>query len=290
MPSRLKTLRNGLEYAAFRSVAALARALPVEVASSLSGRLWRFVAPRLSRHRRALMHLAAAFPDKDRAELEAIARAMWDNLGRTFAEAFHLAEFAGGDRLVFEDEGVLAALKARKGGAVFCSLHSGNWELAAIGGALAGLDVAGVYQKIKNPHVDAFVTRQRAPFYPGGLLAKAPETAAALMRHARKGGAVALLADLRDRKGEPALFFGRPAPSTTFPALLARGLDLPLYAVRVRRVGGARFRLAVEEVAVPRSDDRRADVAAATQALQSIFERFVRQTPEQWMWAHRRWG
>lgn len=290
MLSGTKRLRYALEYGAFRTVAALARTLPVEASSALSGRLWRLVAPRLSRHRRAMMHLAAAFPEKSRAELDALAHAMWDNLGRTFAEAFHLSEFAEGDRLVFEDEAALAALRARDGGAVFCSLHAGNWELAAIAGRRAGLDIAGVYQRIKNPFVDDFVTRQRAPFYPAGLHAKAPETATALMRHARKGGAIALLADQRDRKGEPALFFGRPAPTTIFPALVARSLGVPLYAARVRRLEGARFSVAFVEVPVPQTDDRKADVAAATQALQSALERFVREAPEQWMWAHRRWG
>ncbi|MBL8588681.1 MAG: lipid A biosynthesis acyltransferase [Methylobacteriaceae bacterium] len=290
MLSTTKKLRYAVEYGVFRLIAGLIRLLPVEAASAASGGVWRAFAPFLSRHRRAVMHLAAAFPDRSRAEIEAIARAMWANLGRTFAEAFHLDEYARGDRVTIDDEAALQALAARPGGAVFCSLHAGNWELAAVGGLRAGLNVAGVYQKIKNPYVDAFVTRQRAPLYPGGLYAKAADTAAALMRHARKGGAVAMLADLRERKGEPTLFFGRPAPTSQFPAYLARTLDLPLYAVRVLREPGARFRLFVEEVPVPRGEDRKADVAAATQALHAAFERYVRAAPDQWMWAHRRWG
>lgn len=290
MLSTSKKLRYAVEYGVFRLVAGLIRVLPVEAASAASGWVWRTFAPYLSRHRRAVLHLAAAFPDKTCAEIEQIARAMWANLGRTFAEAFHLDDFAQGDRVSFENEAAYDALAQRQGGAIFCSLHAGNWELAAIGGRRAGLRTAGVYQQIKNPCVDAFVTRQRAQLYPGGLYSKAPETATVLMRHARKGGAVAMLADLRDRKGEAVPFFGRPAPSTVFPALLARSLDLPLYAVRVLREPGARFRISFEPVPVPRSDDRKADIRAATAALQATFERYVRAAPDQWMWAHRRWG
>lgn len=290
MSSALLRLRYLGEYLAFRLLAGLVRALPVETASNLSAALWRLVAPRLSRHRRALGHLALAFPEMSEAERDAVARDMWDMLGRTFAEAFHLDQIVAEGRITHASQALYDEMAAKPGGKIFVSLHSGNWELAAAGGERAGLKVAGVYQEIKNPYVDAYVTRLRAPFYPGGLYGKAPETATTLMRYARRGGAVAILADLRDRNGVAVDYFGRPAPSTIFPALLARSLDLPLYAVHVVRLPNVRFRIEVSELAIPRDGDRKADVAAATQAIQSRFETWVRENPSQWMWAHRRWG
>ena len=53
---------------------------------------------------------------------------------------------------------------------------------------------------------------------------------------------------------------------------------------------GARFSIKTEPVALQRTGDRDADVAAATAALQATYERFIREAPEQWMWAHRRWA
>ena len=293
MPPALLRLRYLAEYGAFRLLAAFVRALPVERASGLSGAVWRAVAPRLSRHRRALAHLAAAFPDKSDAERDAIARDMWEMLGRTFAEAFHLDRILEDDRIDFAPAETYEAIRARAAGgegAVVASLHSGNWELTAAGARPAGLTIAGVYQAIKNPYVDAYVTRLRAPLYPGGLRPKAPDTATALMRFAKRGGGVALLADLRDRNGVAVAYFGRPAPSTIFPALLARSLDLRMYAARVVRLPGVRFRIDVVELPIPRVGERKADVADATQMLQSQFESWVRENPSQWMWAHRRWG
>jgi Kdo2-lipid IVA lauroyltransferase/acyltransferase len=82
--------RQYAEYFAFRLTAAMAAALPLEVASRLSGLGWRLVAPRLGRHQRALDALAFAFPEMSAAERQRIAVAMWDNLGRTFAEFFHI--------------------------------------------------------------------------------------------------------------------------------------------------------------------------------------------------------
>lgn len=283
-------LRYLAEFGAFRVLAAIVRALPVETASNLSGAAWRAIAPRLSRHRRACAHLAAAFPDKTDAERDAIARDMWETLGRTFAEAFHLDEIVADGRISYEPDQIFDALRTRACGEILVSLHFGNWELAAAGGPHAGLKIAGVYQAIKNPYVDAYVNRLRESLYPGGLYAKAPDTATALMRHAKRGGAVALLADLRDRNGASVDFFGRPAPSTLFPALLARSLGLPLLAARVMRLPGVRFRIEVVELDIPRDGERRDDVVAATQIIQRQFESWVRENPSQWMWAHRRWG
>jgi KDO2-lipid IV(A) lauroyltransferase len=71
--------------------------------------------------------------------------------------------------------------------------------------------------------------------------------------------------------------------------LLARTIDTPLYVVCAKRLDGVRFVIRMAEVDVPRTADRDADVAAATQSLQSAIEAMIRADPDQWMWAHRRW-
>lgn len=293
IPARLMSfvqrLRYRLEYAAFLGLAGIVRALPLGWASWLSGKGWRLFAPLSSRHPRAVANVAACFPNLDAKAQRVLVGDMWETLGRTFGESFHLAEIVASDRISF-DSGTMAAIRARPGGKIFCGLHMGNWELTAIGGRHAGLSVAGVYQRIKNPHVDAWVTANRAPLYPAGLYAKGAATAKALMRHVKDGGALGILADLRDKRGVPVPFFGRPAPSNIFPALLAVTFGLPLYACRVTRLPGVRFQLDVEEVPVTRTGNRDADIEATLAALQATFERYVRDNPGQWMWAHRRWG
>ena len=57
----------------------------------------------------------------------------------------------------------------------------------------------------------------------------------------------------------------------------------------VIRSAGVRFTVKVAPVELPITADRDADVLAATANVQAQFEAFLRQAPEQWMWAHRRW-
>jgi len=281
-------LKYRLEYGVVRAVAWLVARLPLETASSLSGWIWRKVAPRLKRHERALHHLATAFPAMSAAERERVACDMWEVLGQTFAESFYLPEIFASDRIEVSGLEILRDYPGQ--GVIICASHQGNWEVASMGLMRVGREPSGLYQRVKNPLVDAYLQDIRAPYYPAGLFAKDPATPLKLMRLLKRGGCLAMLADLREHTGVKVPFFGQEAPSTPFPALMARNLGLPLFAGRIVREPGVRFRLSVEKIECPVTDDKNADILAATANLQEAFERSIREKPEQWMWAHQRWG
>jgi Kdo2-lipid IVA lauroyltransferase/acyltransferase len=282
--------RYALEDMAFGLAGWLLRVLPIESASWVSGRIWRILGPRIGslRHTRTLANLAAAYPGKSEAERTAIAADMWENLGRTFAETFRLAEIAASKRVTV----VMAAeFPPEPNARVICAAHQANWEIAVLGVPdAAKTRPAGVYQRIKNPRVDARVKKMRAFLYPGGLYPKSAATSRQLIRHAREDGTLAILADQRDFRGPRVRFFDRLAPSTPFPAMVARSLGLKLYAGEIIRKPHVHFEIRLIEIPVPQTQDRDADIFAATEALQAEFERSIRRHPEQWMWSHRRWG
>ncbi len=283
-----KDLRHRLEYAGYRVVKGVARALPVEVASRASGRIWRTIAPRLYRQERVMHNLALAYPEMSEAERRRLSLAMWENLGRTFAESFHLDRIVADGRVSFASLAEIDAI-ARGGPFVVCSLHLGNWELIASAGKPMGIPFTGVYQRISNPYVDAATLKTRAFLYAGGLLPKTPVTARSLLKAAKTGGYPAFLADLRDDRGAAVPFFGHPARSNVFPALLARTTGLPLYAAAAFRLPDVHFEIRAARIPIPETEDRYADAVAATAALQAQFEAFIRSAPEQWMWGHRKW-
>jgi KDO2-lipid IV(A) lauroyltransferase len=282
--------RYRCEYTLFWIAARIFSTLPVDTGADLSAFLCRIIAPRLKRHPRALNNLRLAFPQKSPAELEIIARDMWAGIGRTFAESFHLALLSSPARYEVENEGELREALQDNAGCVFCAPHCSNWELVAAGALLLGFNTTGVYQKISNPLVDKRVREMRAFLYPAGLYPKGPVAARAMMRHASQGGVVGMLADRRDDDGVTVPFFGRPAPSTPFPALLARRYAMPLLACRIVRDPGPRFRLRVHRIDVPRTDDRDDDVKVATTRMQAVFESWISESPQQWTWSHRRWS
>ncbi len=282
------TFQHWLEYAGFRLIAGLFSALPLEQSSRLGGWLWRRIAPLDKRHQRALANLAQAYPDMTPVQRETVVRDMWDNLGRVFAESFHLIEIVESGRVLIDDSSIAAMPADRR--FVAAAIHQGNWELGAAVLRISGGSAGGIYQRLKNPLVDDYVRRQRAPFYSGGLWPKQGSAGRRALKHLREGGVLATMADLRDRDGLMVAFFGRPAPSSTFPALAARATGAPLLAVDVVRLPGVRFQVSLRRVPVPETPDRIADIEAATHALHKQFEASVRRHPEQWMWVSRRWG
>lgn len=287
----LGALQDVLEAVGVRAIAALCRLLGLDAASAFFGWVWRTLGPWNRRHARALDNLAHAFPERTPDERERIARASWENLGRVMAEGFLLDRLAADRSRLEDDDARLVAERLAEGrGLVAVSAHYGNWELGADVVRRAGFATTGIYKRLRNPIVDRMVRDLRAPFYPGGLEPRSAEAPRKLINAVRRGGALVILADLRNGRGVEVPFFGRPARSSTFPALAARLLDAPLMAGRVIRTKGVRFRFECETIAVPRTGDREADLAAATAAIMAVFERWIRERPELWMWGMRRWG
>lgn len=279
-----------VQYVLVRAVGFVLRRIPAEWASAAMGIALRVVMPLTSRHRRALDNLALAFPEKSPAERERIARAMWMHLGRVAGEAFQI------DRLLEDDDRVMLppdferfrALGAN--GAISAALHLGNWEIAGVLPRRAGLRLAGVYQALHNPLVERYLKGMRAAAYPAGLYTKGPRLGSTLVALARGGAGVGIVSDLREMRGVGVMFFGHPAYATPLPAMLARATGRPIIAGAVIRTEGVRFRAVLEHVPVPVTDDRQRDIEVATQALHAVFERWIREAPEQWMWSHRKWA
>ena len=192
--------------------------------------------------------------------------------------------------MTFENEDVLAAWASEPGGKVACAGHLANWELAILGIMRQGAKPWSIYRAASNPLVDAEILRMRRFLYTGGLAPKSPELPRQFLKLAREGSTIAFLADQRDRGGVAVPLFGMPALSTVFPALLARTIEVPVLMVRMRRLRGVRFVQSFELLPLVVSSDRKADIKDTTALVQNAYERYIRDAPEQWMWAHLRWG
>jgi KDO2-lipid IV(A) lauroyltransferase len=285
-------LRYRIEYILFLAAANIARLLPLETCANWSAWCWRLLGRFSSRGKRARIQLAASFPELTEAERKTLASQVWDNMGRVFAETLYTGDFIEDpSRYEMTRESELQDFIAQGRGCVIVSLHIANWELAALGPLRAGLRIAGIYQTVKNPFVDAYARKLREPLYPAALLPKSRDTPRRLIKLMRTGATIAMMSDLREARGVEVPFFGRPAPSTNFPALLAVAHDLPILAVRTIRLPRSHFRFDWRLLEPVRDlPSREENVRATTALIQSCFEGWIRERPGEWMWVHRRWG
>jgi KDO2-lipid IV(A) lauroyltransferase len=276
-------------------LAALRRTNP-DRASDLCGATTRRFGPLLPAHRIGRTNLRAAFPDKGAAWIEQTLRDAWENLGRVAGEYVHLGRLWDYDpahpnsgRIITEDEQIFIDLQNDNKPALCFAAHLANWELPAVMAASHGLPSAVLYRMPNNKAVADEIARIRAPLM-GRLIrsrAQAPlEMAAALER----GEHLGMLVDQHFSRGVDVTFFGRRCKANPTIARLARQFDCPVVGVRVIRLPDRRFRIAAEgPFILPRDTEGRIDVAAATQLINNVIERWIREHPEQWLWFHRRW-
>jgi len=299
----LTDLQFRIEYGVLRGVVGAVRLMPLETATRFSAVAWRVLAPRINpkRHRRALANLEIAFPDKSEAERLAICKAHWENLGRVMVETMQIDRLTDDpDRIRIASHTMFDRYRNKLGTAVGISLHMGNWELAVWPLTLAGGNPAAVYRSVNNPYVDAYLRAQREKLYPGGLFGRGVvqgshgddrKTARIITDFVRRGGRLGMVCDLYDRTGIEVPFFGKPARTQAIGVMIARRVGARVWLSRCRRIGtSSRFEIDLRELRIPRTKNPSEDIHWAMAEMQRIFEAWVRENPEQWMWSNRRWS
>ena len=297
--SPFRPILHAVEAGVLHAVFVVARAIPVGAASAIGGWIAHTIGPWLPVSNTGRRNLRRAFPEKSDAEIEAILRGVWDNLGRTVAEYPHLQrlwdydhERPGSGRIEVAGVEQFVALRDDGKPAIIFSAHLGNWELLPMAAARHDLPLSVVFRPPNNPHAAELVRRIRAEAHgrEGGLLPSGVEGALAAVEVLERAEHLGMLVDQRFRRGVLVPFFGRPAQTGTVLAKLARRFDCPVHAARVERLGGARFRVSLTpSLDIPRTDDAEADIAETMRRVTAVIEGWVRERPEQWLWLHRRW-
>lgn len=248
--------------------------------------LSRVIAPVAGYRARVRANLALVLPDLPRAEVERIARAVPDNVGRTVIEIYSGREFVSHAVSHPLTGGGVAALETAHQSqrpVILVTGHFGNYDASRAALIARGYRVGALYMPMANPYFNAHYVKAISgigtPLFPRGRAGLAD-----MVRHLRSGGMLGMLVDQHMSHGEPLTFFGQPAMTALSAAELALKYDallVPTYAVRLP--DGLSFEIIVEPP-IPQSTPEE-----MTQALNDSLERLVRQHMDQWFWIHRRW-
>jgi Kdo2-lipid IVA lauroyltransferase/acyltransferase len=265
-------------------------------ASDFCGGMARRIGPWLPAHRIGQANLRAAFPGKGPEWIEQTLRDAWDNLGRVVGEYVHLGriwdydpEHPNSGRIVTESHELFQTLLNDGKPALCFAAHLGNWELPAVAAAAHGLPSAVVYRMPNNKAVAKEITRIRAPLM-GRLIRTRAQAALEMAAALGAGDHLGMLVDQHFSRGVDVTFFGRRCKANPSIARLARRFECPVVAVRVIRQADRRFVVKAEgPFDLPRDAAGQVDIQAATQMITDVTERWIRDTPGQWLWFHRRW-
>jgi KDO2-lipid IV(A) lauroyltransferase len=275
-------------------VSAVVRRLPRPVVLAVGRRLGRLWGALDRRHLAiAADNLRRAFPEWDEARVQGTARGVYAHFGTVLMDLLWMEGRPVEELLALADlEGVehLQAARAAGRGVVAPSGHLGNWEIQAVASVPLVGNVAMIARPLDNPALDRRLVGLRTST--GNTVIYKQKALAQVLRTIREGGIVAILIDqnVQAKDGVFVRFFGRPACTTTVAAAMALKTGCAIVPVRCLLKPDGRYRRVygppVEWTATGRRDE---DLAALTQHLTSIIEGWVRETPEQWLWLHRRW-
>lgn len=170
------------------------------------------------------------------------------------------------------------------------SAHFGNWELAALRQALAGVPLDLVARPLDNPWLDDAFNRWREAA--GNRVLAKHGALRSVVRSLREGRPVAILVD-QDIRGTPQVFvpfFGKPAATTsTMGELAVRTGAAVVPVVSFPRPDGG-YRIVYQpEIEIPSAGTHEERAYAVTERATAIVEGWVREDPASWLWLHKRW-
>jgi len=290
-----KRVVDFLVYSIVRVLICVVQALRIETGAAVA-RWFAWLFCNVLRIRAAVVddNLSHAFPELSAAERGRLTRQMWEHLFLLVLEVAHapraIHETNWRDYIALRDSDRLVRLLLQERPTLIVTGHFGNFELAGYVLAILGFPTHTVARTLDNPHLDRFVNRFRG----GTGQQMIPKTGGfdQIVEVLASGGTMTFLADqAAGRKGCWVEFFGRPASAHKAIALLSLDHDAPMAVCSARRIGKPLH----VELDTPAAIDPRAisddigSIKDLTQWYTSRIEDFVRRTPGQYWWLHRRW-
>ncbi len=258
--------------------------LPLSVARFLGENLGALLGHiMLRRNRIALVNLKIAFPEKTLAEHQKILRGMWRHFGRVAGEIFHVNQVMQTTRIEGK-EYIEKAFQEGKGGIV-CSAHMGNWELPFAKAISSEIQLNPVFRTANNPYLNKLLFTRRS----GVHIPKGTHGARLIFQVLKKGQFITILCDQKYREGMTIPLWGHPAQTTTAIASLALKFNVPILMARcVYHSGGYYVAKIYPPLKVFHRLSREKSEYEIMSQVNHIYENWIREYPEQWLWIHRR--
>ena len=227
--------------------------------------------------------------EKNPAELRRIARRSIQSLAMGVIDTLRIPEMTENDFRAAGHENAEPFLHDKKG-ILFLTGHFGSWELLNIGGRFIGYPMTVLARAQKHPLSDAYLNELRRSN--GNQVIHKGMPLREILRTLKEGKVVGILSDQDGgRNGCFVEFFGRLASTPPGAAVFSIRTEVPILPAFIHRDSDGRHLIEIgKPLDRPGADwpAKRAETFLLQQFAKAL-ESKIRKTPEQWLWAHRRW-
>lgn len=250
-------------------------------------------------HRKvALTNIRIAFPEFPYERARAVAQKSFQNMCRVVVELIFTPKIIrqGKIREIIRIEGEESQKNAafKKKGIVFITAHYGVWEYLFHGNWLLQQPFVPLHVVVRpsdNPYLDKLVNTPRRLL--GSVIVPKKNSLRPLLKALKDNEYVGILIDQNVCREEGVFvdFFGKKAATTFGATLLALRTDAPVIPVFVYRDGQTdTYKIKfLPEIPLVRTGSSEEDIRINTQNFTACIERVIRERPDDWLWAHKRW-
>ncbi len=248
----------------------------------------------LGRYRTSVVrdNLRRSFPDRSPEELKTVERKFYKHLSEIFVDTVTMCSISRKEiEQRFRFVNFREQEQRMEGKTWICAMaHYGSWEYTTNYKLFTDHDVAAVYRPLHNKAFDQFYHYARSRF--GTRPVPMNDIAKEIIRaekERKKPLAVALIADQTPPFHEIHHWFrflNQPTPFFMGTEKLARKFRLPVYFLHIRKIKRGYYQ--AEFIEIYNGTDS-VEPYEITNRYAARLEEMIRESPELWLWSHKRW-
>ena len=290
----MKVIKYFFEFISIISLFCIFKIIGLRNASNMGSLLGKFIGPLFRSKDVTKQNIKNAFVTIDIKKETEIINNMWSNIGSTFAEYIFLKDFRlnkiNFDHIKIKGTNYLEEIKKNNETVVFFSAHLANFELMAMELDKFGIKCAAIYRPLNNFLLNPLMEYLRMKYICPTQIPKGRMGMREIIGRVKDGYSIALMVDQRVSEGPRALFFNKPAHTTTIPAQLALKYNCKLVPISLERKEGANFEMTIHEpYKIEKTGNDEEDTKNITLKINQIIEKMIVENPTQWIWSHNRW-
>ncbi len=286
-------MSDSILYTILKSTVYVMRFLPLNFwlfMGRIAGRVYYFLA--FKQNRKAYTNLKQAFSGVPRCRLKKILRDMYVCFAQNLIEVMYLKwmdDKAIEKNISIPDKEIIEDAKRKKLGIIFLACHAGSWELSNAATAL--LFGRGDYAMLAQPQkrhsrLNNYLNDLRSQKGVGVIRVDELKN---LINHLSHGKVLGTIADHGGKDGLPVEFFGKLAMTPVGGVRLAKKMDCVVILAFMRRIKASKHEMLLKPYELISTQDSVQDMQANLSNINKVFEGWISQYPQEYLWFYKRW-
>lgn len=238
-----------------------------------------------------LSNLRASFPEKSDTEIKIIANKFYHNFTDMLLECIKMLTISTDEldkHFVITNPEILEHYYAKNKGVIGIVGHMINWELAIFAGTKASSkDMIVIYKTLANEYFDKLVLNMRSRF--GTVMVPMKSTLRTLVKYHGKPYTLVLAGDQYPGKGDgiyKTTFLNQETYVFKGAENTSKKFDNAVVFFDLRRVKRGCYTITYTPLV---EDAKNTSDGEITELHVRCLEKAILETPDTWLWSHRRW-